>query len=79
MSKGMERVNKYLSTRKNMTQKERNDNDDKIVEQVIKDSALSSTVEGSQAEYDFVNKDEEDAYRDYCEQQAKDNGGYPEE
>jgi hypothetical protein len=44
-----------------------------------KDSALSSTVEGSQAEYDFVNKDEEDAYRDYCEQQAKDNGGYPEE
>ena len=51
----------------------------KRVKQVIKDSALSSTVEGNQAEYDFVNKDEEDAYLDYCQQQAKDNGGYPEE
>lgn len=44
-----------------------------------KDSALSSTVEGNQAEYDFVNKDEEDAYLDWCQQQAQDNGGYPEE
>ena len=44
----------------------------------LKDSALSSTLEGSQAEYDFVNKDEEDAFNDYMYQQAMDNGGYPE-
>lgn len=43
----------------------------------LKDSALSSTLEGSQAEYDFVNKDEEDAFNDYMYQQAMDNGGYP--
>jgi hypothetical protein len=44
----------------------------------VEDSALSSTLEGSQAEYDFVNKDEEDAFNDYMYQQAMDNGGYPE-